>query len=197
LYIASALYLKGPDGLDGGVAQPLMVHIAERLCGSYYYGLPGMDAHGIKVLHVADDDAVVLGIPHDLVLELLPAQDRLLDQHLVDPRVDEPTPGDVDELLLVVGDAPARASQRVRRADEDRIASQLLGRGQGLLDAVHGPALGDRLTYLEHHLPEELPVLGQGDGMGLRPQQLYAQAVQGTVLRELGAYIEGGLTTHA
>jgi hypothetical protein len=53
------------------------------------YGLPGMDAHGVEVLHVAYYHAVVLGVPHHLVLELLPSQDRLLDEDLVDARVDE------------------------------------------------------------------------------------------------------------
>ena len=47
--------------------------------------LAGVDSHGVEVLHVTDDDAVVVGVPHDLVLVLLPSEDGLLDEDLVDP----------------------------------------------------------------------------------------------------------------
>jgi hypothetical protein len=41
-----------------------------------------MDAHRVKVLHVADRDARVVAVAHHLVLDLLPAQERPFDQHL-------------------------------------------------------------------------------------------------------------------
>ena len=41
-----------------------------------------MDAEGVEVLHVADGDTVVVLIAYHLVLNLLPALERLLDQYL-------------------------------------------------------------------------------------------------------------------
>ena len=41
-----------------------------------------MDSHRVEVLHVADGDAGVAEVAHDLVLDLLPAREVLLDQHL-------------------------------------------------------------------------------------------------------------------
>ena len=37
---------------------------------------------GIKVLHIADSDAVISRVTYHLVLDLLPSQQRLLHQHL-------------------------------------------------------------------------------------------------------------------
>ena len=44
--------------------------------------LAGVDPQRIEVLHVADGDAVVARVAHDFVLDLLPAAQALLDQHL-------------------------------------------------------------------------------------------------------------------
>jgi len=40
---------------------------------------------GIEILHVADGYAVVVPVAYDLVLDLLPAVQALLDQHLARP----------------------------------------------------------------------------------------------------------------
>ena len=45
-------------------------------------GVAGVDAHGVHILDGADDDHVVRQVAHHLQLILLPAQQRLLDQHL-------------------------------------------------------------------------------------------------------------------
>ena len=52
-----------------------VAHVRDRVFTCVY-------AQGIEVLHVADSDAVVGRVPHHLVLDLLPAEQRLLDQHL-------------------------------------------------------------------------------------------------------------------
>src|SRR3546814_11707543 len=66
------------------------------------------------------DDAVVRGVANHLHLELLPAQHRLLDQHLVHRRELEAALDDLLELLDVVGDAAAAAAEGERRPDDGR-----------------------------------------------------------------------------
>ena len=60
------------------------VRLEERghLRGGDGDGVAGVDAHGVHVLDGADDDHVVRQVAHHLQLILLPAQQRLLDQHL-------------------------------------------------------------------------------------------------------------------
>ena len=62
-------------------------------------------------------------VAHHLELVLLPADDRLLDEHLVHrARASSAAPRERLELLEVVGDAAALAAQVKRRADDDREA---------------------------------------------------------------------------
>lgn len=68
-----------------------------------------MHSHGINVLDGADDDDIVSHVAHDLQLVLLPAEQRLLDEHLLSVRRGEAGPADVLKLGPVVGDASARA----------------------------------------------------------------------------------------
>ena len=59
-----------------------------------------MDAKRVKVLHVTDGDAVIRRVPHHFVLNLLPAEKRLLDEQL------------------------RRVRQRLRARGERKVASQ-------------------------------------------------------------------------
>ncbi len=77
-----------------------------------------VDAHRVDVLDGADDDAVVRLVADDLHLVLLPAEHALLDQHLVGGRGVDAALDDVDELLLVVGDAAAGAAHGEGGADD-------------------------------------------------------------------------------
>ena len=64
------------------VAQALVLLVGERLLRRDGDGVAGVHAHGVHVLDAADDDAVVRQVPHHLELVLLPAQQRLLHEHL-------------------------------------------------------------------------------------------------------------------
>ncbi len=71
-----------PNNLDRGSAEHMILLIAQCLTGRNDDAIPGMNAKGVEVLHVADSDAVILAISHHLVLHLFPAFQRLLDQDL-------------------------------------------------------------------------------------------------------------------
>ncbi len=77
-----------------------------------------MHAHRIDILDGADDDAVVVLVADDLHLVFLPAEHRLLDQHLASGRGVEPALDDLEELLAVIGDAAAGAAEREGGADD-------------------------------------------------------------------------------
>ena len=56
------------------VAQQLVLLVVERLRRRHDDRLARVDAHRVEVLHVADGDAVVARVAHDLVLDLFPAR---------------------------------------------------------------------------------------------------------------------------
>jgi len=73
---------------------------------------------GSKFSIRADDDHVVLQVAHHLELELLPADHRLLDQHLLERALLEPPLDRGLELLRMVGDRAAGAAQGEGRPDD-------------------------------------------------------------------------------
>ena len=118
-----------------------------------------MDSHGIDVLHVTDDDATVVGIPHDLELDLLPSQDRFLDQDLVDTAVCESVGGDLPEFGLVVSDSSSGTSQCEGGPYQDGISSDLVRCCDVFVDRVDAFRHGDGFPDLHHGLFEQFPVL--------------------------------------
>ena len=128
-----------------------------------------MHAHRVHVLDRAHDHAVVVAVPHDLELELLPADHGLLDEHLVDRRVREASRDLGDQVRLVVRDAAALAAERERGAQHERV-SELGRRSQRLVDGAHVHGARRLESDLGHGEPEQLTVLRSADGLDLRAE---------------------------
>src|SRR6202012_1664230 len=103
-----------------GRPQHVVVFIAECLRRRYDNRISGVDSKRIKVFHVANRDAVVMGIADDLVLDFLPALHASFDQHL--PADLEGFLAELEQLLSVLSKSTTEATQRICRADDDRIA---------------------------------------------------------------------------
>ena len=78
-----------------------------------------MNSHGVDVLDRAHDDGIVDLVAHDLKLELLPTEHRLLQQHLRDRARVERQADDLVELVAVVQNAPSFAPQGEAWPDDD------------------------------------------------------------------------------
>ena len=139
--------------------------------------------------------ALSLRVAHHLQLVFLPAEHRLLDQHLA-ARALLQAPGDLAvELLGVPGDGRARAAQRERRPQDHRVADAGLGRhlrldrprlfqGVGVAGERHVEA------DLLHRLLEQLAVLGLLDRRDLRADQLDAVGGEHAGLVQLERQVE-------
>ena len=71
-----------PDDIDGGRAEHVVVGVRQRLRRRDDDGVASMNSKRIKVLHIAYGDAIVLGISHHFVLDLLPTLHAALDEDL-------------------------------------------------------------------------------------------------------------------
>ncbi|RUS29120.1 hypothetical protein BC938DRAFT_481032 [Jimgerdemannia flammicorona] len=71
-----------PHDLDRRRPQHMILLIAKRLTRRDNNRVACVDAEWVKVLHVADGNAVVGSVADDLVLDLFPALHRPLDQQL-------------------------------------------------------------------------------------------------------------------
>ena len=156
-------------------------------------GVARVDAHGVDVLDEADRDHLVLRVADDLDLELLPVEDRLLDEALVRERGVEAAGADRAQLLDVVAEAAAGAAHRVGGADDDREADLLLHEPLGLLDRVDDAALGRLDAELGHRRLEDLAVLAALDRIEVDADHLHAVLVEDALLRELHREVEARL----
>ena len=151
--------------------------VGQGLGGSHDHRVAGVDAHGVKVLHVTHGDHVALVVAHDLVLDLFPTGDALFHQDLMDGGKPQAVGADLNELCLVLADAAAGAAHGEGGADDDRVADAVCT-GQRILQRLHDLGGDDGLMQLFHRLLEQLAVLGTVDGLGLAGQQTDAGAVQ-------------------
>ena len=152
-----------------------------------------VDAHRVDVLDEADGDHLVLGVADDLHLQLLPVEDRLLDEALVRERGVEAARADRAQLLHVVAEAAARAAHRVGGAHDHGVADLLVDELHGRLDGVDDAAAGRLDAELRHRLLEHLAVLAALDGVQVHADHLHAVLVQDALLREARGKIEAGL----
>ena len=141
--------------------------------------LAGVDAEGVEVLHVADGDAVVVGVADDFVLDLFPAFEALLDEDLVG--VAERVLGSLYELLAVLAEARAHAAEGVGGSDDDGEAD-FLGGGECFLDGVDGYAVGCLDVDALEHVGEDLAVLGVDYGLDWGAEDAYAEFFEDSAL---------------
>lgn len=96
-------------------------------------------------LHVAANDDVIRRITNDLVLELLPSLETLLNQHL--RREGEGLCREVTKFVLVLGESRAESTEREGRTEDDGVAN-LLGGVERVLDRRDGDRVGGGDTNL-------------------------------------------------
>ena len=192
LDVAAALDPQPPDDPQRRRAQPLQLAVGKGLAGRDHDRVPGVDSHGVQVLHVADREAGVLGVPHHLVLDLLPAQQGPLHQHLPDGAGRQPLPDHRPQLQRGGGDpapGPAQGEGGPDHQGQAALRRELLRR----LDRGNRPALGHRLPQPEQQLLEGLPVLRLADRLQRRPQEPDPVALQHPALGQGHGQVEPGL----
>ena len=97
------------------------------------------------------------------------------------------------QLLLVVAEAAAQATEGVGGADNDGI-TQLAGGAAGVLGVLHGLALDGLHVNLVQLLHEQLAVLGVDDGLHGSTQYLHVVLLEHACLIEGDAAVQGRLS---
>ena len=182
------------DNLDGQRTQLMVFRVCQRLRRSDDNRLTGMDAQGVEVLHVTDGYTVVVAVTNHLVLNLLPALQRLLNKHL--RREGEGLFGQAVQLLLIVAEAGTKTTQGIGSTDNDGI-TQTTGCLTGLLDGLTSLALNGLDTNLVELLDEELAVLSIHNGLDRSAQHLDIIFLEHTALIQLDATVQCRLSTES
>ena len=144
-----------------------------------------MDAHRVDVLDRAHDDAAPGRVGHHLELELLPALDRALDEHLGHGARPEADGDLLAQGLLAPGQPAAAASEREGRTDDGRREP----RGQ-LVERVDDDALGDVEPRRHHRLAKLPAILRAEDRRQVGADQLHPEAVEHPCLGQPDGQVE-------
>ena len=180
---------------DRGVAHDLVFLVGQRLRRRDGDRIAGVHTHRIDVLDRADDDAVVLLVADNFHLELLPAEQRFLDQQLVRRRSGEAALAHLDELVLVVRDAAAGTAQRERGPDHRR-ETDLRLHLERLLEVVRDARARGAEADARHRRLEFLAVLRLVDRFLGGADQLDIELVQHALAREVERAVQRRLATH-
>src|SRR5674536_254750 len=74
-----------------------------------------MHTHRVYVFHIADRNAGVSRIAHDLILKLFPSEDAFFDENLADSRLFDPAFDYILQLSVSSGYTASPTSKSVRR----------------------------------------------------------------------------------
>src|SRR2546426_266051 len=117
-------------------------------------------------------------LSHDFHLEFLPAEQGFLDENFRHGRKLEAALGDFLELLAVVSDAAARATEREAGPNDERVTANLFRDGAGFVQRVGRAADGNVEADAQHQVLEHLAVFTAFDGGGVCADQFDAVLLQ-------------------
>ncbi len=182
------------DDVGSGVAQQLVFAVGQRLRRRHGGRVAGVDAHRVDVLDRAHDDDVVLAVADDLELELPPARDGLLEQHLADRALAQAAGDHRLELLGRARKPTAMTAERKRRPDHERQVQHAGGEHRaGVLHARRDRARRHPQPHLRHRLGEQLAVFGAADRLVGGADQLDAELLEDAGRVQVARQVERGL----
>ena len=152
-----------------------------------------MNADGIDVFHVTDNDRRVVFIPHDFVFDFFVSLYALFDKHLMHGRELEGVFHHFEELLFRFRKAAARTAEGECRAQYDGI-SDILCRLQPFFHRICDLRRTDGLADTLAQLLEQFPVFGAFDAFALRAEQFRSALAQHPFLFELHGEVQTCLT---
>ena len=196
LHVAAALDFQRPNDLQGTVPEHMILLVGQGLGGADHDAVAGMNAHRINIFHVADGDGGIVGIPHDLVFDLLKALDGFFHQHLMDRRKNQRVFHDFTKFRLVIGKAAACSAQREGGAQHHGI-TDLRGNFQTFLDGIGNIGRQHRLTQRLAELLELLPILCLSDTGAFRSKQFRAALPQNAFMLQLHGKVQACLSANA
>jgi hypothetical protein len=192
LNIALANDTQVTDDLDGSSTEHVVLLVRQGLTRGNDDTVTGVNSERVEVLHVANSDTVVVSVTDDLVLNLLPALEGLLNKNL--GREGQRTRGQVTELLGVGSKARTQTTKGIGRPDDDGVTN-LLGGLEGILDSLDGSRLSNGDVDLVQGLGEEITVLTGLQSLDASTKDLDTVALEGTHAVHLHTQVQSGLTT--
>ncbi len=155
----AGLHANFPDNGNGCIAHGLIFSVCEGLRRGHGNAVTCVNTHGIKIFNGADDDHIVLEVPHDLQFIFLPSYEGFLYNDLGNHAGIKACLGKVLHLHPVIGHSAAGPSHGKTCPDNQGITDSFRNLSclvHILCDAVLGHAQAD----MAHGVTELLPLFG-------------------------------------
>mmetsp|Transcript_129238 Transcript_129238/g.182227 ORF Transcript_129238/g.182227 Transcript_129238/m.182227 type:complete len:271 (+) Transcript_129238:422-1234(+) len=180
------------DDLQGTLPEPVVFIIVQGLRWCNHDGFTCMNAHRIKVFHVAHGDAVVVFVTHHFVLQFFPTLQRLVNDHLW--TVHQCHAHQLFQVLLVVCKTTSQTSEGISCAYQYRITN-LLSSFHGVGHRITARAFSNLLTTSIHNLAKELTIFRLHDGINLGSQDFNVVLLEDSSLIHLHSTVQCCLPT--
>ena len=154
-----------------------------------------MNTHWIEVLDGADNNTVTCGIAHDLHLNLFPALNGLLYQHLMLWRKQESLLHNLYKLFWSMSNAAACATKGKAWANDHRV-SQISNNALSVFHGVSDICASNLQANVLDCLAEELSVLTSADGLQVAADDLDVVLVKNASLTKADGAVQSGLASH-
>ncbi len=156
--------------------------------------VPRVHPHGIHILDETDRDHLVPGVAHDLQFQLLPAQDRFLDEDLAHHAGRNAAADHRPQFLDVIDQAATGAAQRVGGSHHHGVPQ-----GGGDLFRIFNAECRLAARHVDaqppHGLLEDDPVLPLFDGIGFDTDDADSVLLQHARAGQLRREIQASLAT--
>ena len=153
-----------------------------------------MNPQGINIFNKADRDHVVVSVPDHLKLQLFPAENGFLYQHLSYKAGLKPSGAYGFQLFPVINQSAPCAAHGVSGTENYRIA-QLVRNGEGFFHGIGDLASGHFDSQSVHGILKLNPVFSAFNGVYLHADDLYVIFVQDSFLGQFGTEIQTGLAS--
>mmetsp|Transcript_22073 Transcript_22073/g.51821 ORF Transcript_22073/g.51821 Transcript_22073/m.51821 type:complete len:265 (-) Transcript_22073:1330-2124(-) len=178
--------------LDSNSPQSVILIVRKRLGRRNHNGLACVYTHWIQVLHVTDNQAVVPGITHHFVFQLLPSLQALIDDDL--RRGGESSSQKHLQVFLVRCKATSQTTQCKRSSNKHR-KSNLTGDISCLLEGVCACRLRALLAQTLDAYLEDLAIFRCNNGIDLRAENLHAILLESAIAVKCNCTVQRRLPT--
>ena len=182
------------DDIQSGRTEHLVFLVSKSLGRRYHDGVSCVYAYRVNILHIADSDTVARAVAHYFIFNLFPSGNAAFHQNFSHTGKSEAVLQDFSQLVLIVGDSAAAASQSISRTEYHRIADGVC-ESETVLHGSHYFGSRYGLADLFHGIFEFLTVLGFADRLRRRTDKAHIMLFQEAFFLQLHGKIKSRLSS--
>ena len=191
--ITTAFDFERANDFNRRRTEHLSLDIGKRLRRRHNHAVAGVHAHGVDIFHIANANAIVVGVAHHFILNLFVAEQRFFDQHLPDHRRLQPAHRYINQFVGGICKAAAFTAESISGANDDGEAD-FFSEGNRAVNVLNDRRLRNGLIDCLHCLFEQIAILSVSDGIGRSAQNFHIEFIEHARIFEFDGKIQARLS---